>query len=135
MTENISSGDYGVLVVQVSAAGRAQPLSGVTVTVSEPTADGEELIKIMNTDANGMTEPLQLPAPPSENSESPGGKNLYCVYNIRTDFPGYYTIENVNVPVFANRTAIQPIAMIPLPESVENGKKIIYIEQEPTDLE
>lgn len=127
--------DYGTLEVQVFTADRAQPLAGALVIVSEQTDDGEKLIRIMTTNGNGTTEELRLPAPPAVNSESPGGTNLFYKYNIRVDYPGYYSIENINVPIFAGCMAIQPVRMVPLPDTHENGKKIIYIEDEPEDLQ
>jgi len=125
----------GYIVVQVSTADNAVPIPDANVMVSENTEKGETLVKIMKTNRNGKTEPLAVPAPPVENSLTPEGVNRFFKYNIRVDYPGYYTVENMNVPVFQGQTSIQPVAMIPLEESRERGKTIRFSEEEPFENE
>ena len=126
----------GTLAVQTYIAGGAIPLEDANVIISKDNpAGGEELIKILQTDANGKTETVELPAPPAVNSQSPGNGRKYYTYNIRIDHPGYYTVENRNVPVFAGNKSIQPIEMIPLPYGEEKGKRITFVEAEPRELE
>ena len=119
------------IIVQVYTADQATPLQDANVIISKPVEGGEELIQVLRTDANGRTQPVSLPAPPAENSLSPGNSNNFSTYNIRVDYPGYYTVENRDVPIFENQTSIQPVAMIPLSEGRENGKMVIVIETEP----
>ncbi len=126
----------GMLAVQTYIADRAIPLEGARIIISKQTGTGkEELIKILETDASGITETVELPAPPAANSLSPGMGEKYYTYNIRVDHPGYYTVENVNVPVFAGNKSIQPVSMLPLPDGEENGKRITVVEEEPQELE
>ncbi len=121
----------GLLSVQVYTADRALPIVGANVIISKNNGNGEELIRILKTDGNGKTPTVELPAPPAINSLSPGNANNFYRYNIRVDYPGYYTTENRDVPLFENQTSIQPIALIPLPEGMEKGKRIIVNEREP----
>ncbi len=125
----------GTLIVQVYTADQVLPVSGANVKVTHLTEDGEELIKVMQTDRSGKTAPLPLPAPPSSNSQSPDGGIKFFNYNIRVDYPGYYTMENLNVPIFDGQTAIQPVALIPLAAGDEQGKKITSVEEEPLESE
>ncbi len=125
----------GTLIVQVYTADQALPVSGANVKVTKLTEGGEELIRVMQTDRSGKTEPLLLPAPPSKNSQTPEGGVKYFNYNIRVDYPGYYTMENLNVPIFDGQTAIQPVALIPLAIGDEQGKKITSVEEEPLEAE
>lgn len=126
----------GILTVQVYTADQALPVGNANVVVTKASGSGEELVKVMKTNRSGKTEPLELLAPPAENSQSPDavGERFYK-YNIRVDYPGYYSMENINVPVFAGQTAIQPFALIPLPLYEESGKQIVTIEEEPVELE
>ena len=126
---------FGYILVQVSTADSAIPISDANVIVARATQKGEDLIKVMRTDRSGKTELLKVPAPPAENSLSPGGKDVFFKYNIRVDYPGYYTVENMNVPVFQGQTSIQPVAMLPLEESGERGKVVRFTEEEPFELE
>ncbi len=125
----------GTLIVQIYTADQALPVSGANVKVTRLTENGEELIKVMQSDRSGKTTPLLLPAPPSSNSQTPDGGVKFFNYNIRVDYPGYYTMENLNVPIFDGQTAIQPVALIPLAVGDEQGKKITSLEEEPLESE
>lgn len=131
-----NSNNTGILIVQAYTADQALPLPDVNVVVSRASGTGEELVKVMKTNRSGKTQPLELSAPPAENSQSPDavGDRFYK-YNIRVDLPGYYSMENVNVPIFAGQTAIQPFALIPLPLYTESGRQIVTVEEEPVELE
>lgn len=133
MNENMQGGE-GTLLVQVSTADRALPIADASVIVSEMTSEGETLVRIMRTNQSGRTEKLPLAAPPAANSQSPGKTDRYSRYNVRVDYPGYYTTENIGVPIFDGQTSIQPVALIPLPEGEENGKRVTVIETEPDNL-
>lgn len=125
----------GYIVVQVSSADSAVPVPDANVTVSSTDENGEKLVKVMKTNRNGKTEPLPVEAPPVENSLTPQGVNRFFKYNIRVDYPGYYTVENLNVPVFEGQTSIQPVAMIPLGENSERGRIVRFSEEEPFENE
>lgn len=122
----------GTLVVQVYTADQTLPIRGANVMVTKTTPNGEELVKVMTTGRDGKTEPLSLSAPAAENSQTPDdiGERFF-IYNIRVDYPGYYTMENLDVPIFEGQSAIQPVALIPLPVGEEQGKKITVVEKEP----
>lgn len=120
----------GVLKVQSYEASQAMPVGGVTVIVSKTVDTGERLVRVMQTDMNGESEISELEAPPEENSLTPNNSEVYGKYNIRADFPGYYTAEYLDVPIFAGQTSIQRIPMIPLPEGDENGKEVVVVENE-----
>ncbi len=126
----------GMLAVQAYIADRAIPVEGANVIISKQNDAGkEEVVRILKTNASGTTETVELPAPPAANSLSPGNGEKYYTYNIRVDRPGYYTVENRNVPVFAGNKSIQPAAMLPLPDGEEKGKRITFVEEEPQELE
>ena len=125
----------GTLIVQVYTADQALPVQNANVQVTKLTENGEELIRVMKTNRSGKTEPLNLPAPPSSNSQTPDGGVRFFNYNIRVDYPGYYTMENINVPIFDGQTAIQPVALIPLAVGDEQGKMITAVEEEPFETE
>jgi len=125
----------GYIVVQVYTADQAIPVADANVIIARPAGTGEEVIRLMKTDRSGKTAAIAVPAPPAENSQTPDGGEVFYKYNIRVDYPGYRTVENVNVPVFDGQTSIQPVAMIPLLESEERGKTVTVIEEEPFESE
>ncbi len=125
----------GYILVQVSTADEAIPLADAVVLITRPTENGEEPIRFLRTDRSGRTPVIAVPAPPAANSQSPGNTDNFSKYNIRVDYPGYYTVENVNVPVFDGQKSIQSVAMIPLAESDARGKVITVTEEEPFEQE
>lgn len=134
MADTIGTGT-GILTVQVYTADQALPISGAHILVTKNTPDGEELVKVMQTNRSGKTEPIALSAPPAANSLDPDGGERFYKYNIRVDYPGYYTVENLNVPIFEGQKAIQPVALIPLPLNTEQGKELTVVEEEQQELE
>ena len=122
----------GTLIIQVYTADQTLPLADAHVLITQRGTDGETLVKVLKTNRSGKTEPVSLPAPPVENSLTPDaqGRRFYN-YNIRVDYPGYYTTENLDVPIFEGQTSIQPVAMIPLPADEESGKRVTVREREP----
>lgn len=122
----------GTLIIQVYTADQTLPLADAHVLITQSGTDGETLVKVLKTNRSGKTEPVSLPAPPVENSLTPDaqGRRFYN-YNIRVDYPGYYTTENLDVPIFEGQTSIQPVAMIPLPADEESGKRVTVREREP----
>ena len=126
----------GYILVQVSTADRAIPITDANVIISRPFEGGEQLVRVLKTDRSGKTEIVAVPAPPAANSRTPDdiGTRFYK-YNIRVDYPGYITTENVNVPVFEGQKSIQSVAMIPLSEGDERGKTVTVTEEEPFENE
>lgn len=120
----------GYLKVMVTAADNALPILGATVTVTSGTGTAAVLLNKQTTDGSGETLSIELPAPSKELSLSPGNVNTFAKYNVRADFPGYYTMENIDVPVFDGQLSMQPIQMIPLPSDDINGKKTTIVENQ-----
>ena len=125
----------GYIMVQVSAANRAIPIEGANVLVAEASENGEHLVRVLKTDRSGKTDTIEVETPPAENSLIPEGENRFSKFNIRVDYPGYYTVELVNVPVFSGQKSIQSVSMIPLEENAERGKIITVTEEEPFENE
>ncbi len=120
----------GYLKVMVTAADNALPIEGATVTVTSGAGDDEVLINKQTTNRSGETVRIELSAPPKELSLTPGNTNTFARYNVRVDFPGYYTIENIDVPVFDGQLSMQPTQMIPLPANDTGGKKMTVHENQ-----
>ena len=106
----------GYLVVQVTTATGAIPLSGAEVTVRESTAGGGVLYELRS-GRDGRTDRVPLSTPPRESSERPSDTRPYAIYNVEVRLPHYETAFYQNVPVFDGITAIQQTNLIPLPEN------------------
>lgn len=121
----------GYLKVRVTAADNALPIGGASVTVTKGNGTNTELINKQTTNNSGETEQISLPAPPKELSQTPGNTNTYAKYNVRVDYVGYYSVENIDVPVFDGQLSIQPTQLVPLPLNMTNGMTTSVIEEEP----
>lgn len=123
---------FGSLAVQVTTARGAVPVDGALVVISEDGEDGaERMLFTLQTNNSGETQTVRLATYPLSLSQNPDffGKP-YKDYTITTSKPGYYTVINKNVPVFADRFSIQPVNMIALPENFTGDKTIIITERE-----
>ena len=106
--------NIGYLIVNVSTARGAIPLSGASVTVFDNSAEGNPLVTVVSTDTSGKTTRIALPTPDRSESKSPGTKKPFATYMVQVSHEGYYTVTNNGVPVFEGVTSIQPVEMIPL---------------------
>lgn len=105
---------WGFLQVEVYTNDGAYPLQGAIVIVKKRLASGIGLLRLLFTDRNGLTPTIALPAPaimqPTADAVRP-----FSAYEITVIARGYYTLRNVQIPIYAGSKTVQPIDMIPLP--------------------
>ncbi len=128
----------GYLKVRVTEANGTIPIENAVVTISDYTADpGEttgsgDIIFSLRTNSGGLTETVTLPTPPVAESASPGTYQPYAVYNVTVDYPGYYSVTGVGVPIFPGVIAVQPVNLMPISEagilSGEVGRRMMIFE-------
>lgn len=107
--------ETGYLTVSVSTAKGSLPIEGALVRVYTGGDSELTLIKTLTTDSSGRTETVALPAPPFALSQRPGnGEAVFSQYIIETDYPGYYSVQNINAPVYSGITSIQNVALVPV---------------------
>ena len=112
---------HGRLVVRVSAASGAVPVPNATVIVrSAENGIPVRVLGVLMTDESGITSPLAIATPPLSESLTPGGKHPFSEISAEITADGYYTSVNINIPIYPGITSIQPVNLIPLPDS-QNG--------------
>ena len=110
--------NYGRLVVRASAASGAVPVPNATVIVrSSENGIPVRVLGVLTTDESGITFPLAIATPPLSESLSPGGKHPFSEISAEITADGYYTSVNINIPIYPGITSIQPVNLIPLPDS------------------
>ena len=110
--------NYGRLVVRVSAASGAVPVSGATVIIrSSQNKPPVTVLASLITDESGLTEPILVLTPPIAESLSPGGRQPFAEISTEVSADGYFTSSNINIPIYPGITSIQPVTLIPLPDS------------------
>ena len=102
----------GFITVNVRTAGGALPVEGALVTVSS--SDTGTVIAVTLTDNAGLSEIIELPTPPKENSLVVDGSEVSTFYTVDTDKDGFYHVVNANIPVFDGVTAIQQVLLVPI---------------------
>ena len=130
----------GYLVVRVSTASGAIPLSGAQVTVRGGEESNSDYYRSFYSGASGLTPKIALPAPLRSLSENPsnGGIKPYSLYSIDVFSDGYVDLSFVNVPIFDTITSVQPANMIPKPDNQYSDSFAPYdtelVEGENTEL-
>ena len=115
--------NYGRLVVRVSAASGAVPVSGATVIIrSSQNEPPVTVLASLITDESGLTEPILVVTPPASESLSPGGRQPFAEISTEVSADGYFTSSNLNIPIYPGITSIQPVTLIPLPDSEINAR-------------
>jgi hypothetical protein len=104
----------GYLLVQVTTANTAIPLSDAFVTVSRDNAQNE-LLYTLRTGADGRTPRVGLSAPTRKDSFTPSDIPPFTTYNIVVESRGYGTASYNHVPIFDGITAFQQADLVPLP--------------------
>lgn len=110
--------DKGFLIVSVTSARGSFPISGANVRIYSTENDGTQLLYTLVTDESGKTVKVALDAPPFSASQSPdSGIVPYARYIIDTDYSGYYSVQNINAPIYSGITSIQNVSLIPITEN------------------
>ncbi len=108
----------GSFFARAYTASGALPIEGVSVALRR--SGGSEgdggLITVVYTNRDGMTPTVELPAPAPSESFSPDDTASFT-YTAEAMKPGYYTVNNLAVPIYPDRTTVLPINMLPMPDA------------------
>ena len=116
--ESLGYTGTGYLIVRVSTASGALPLSGATVIVRGSETNFSAVIARLSSGDDGLTQKIALLTPPRSFSESPTqNQKPYASYNVEVYLDGYLTLLAHNIPIFDGITSIQPAEMIPVPQN------------------
>ena len=100
--------DRGMLKVQAYRAGGAYPVPGLRVALTKDFTDGEHVFFSGITDANGIIDGIELPAPPVENSLEYALPDKAASYTLKT-FSADYAESQRRVDIFGGIKTIQPL--------------------------
>lgn len=121
--DNTSAGSLRINVI--SSLGQI-PIQDATVSISY-SGNPDTVIEELSTDSSGLTETVELPAPPLEYSLEPESEvQPYAEYNITVTAPGYEPVLVSGSELLADETSLQPIRMNPL-EVTEEDEKFVLI--------
>lgn len=101
--------NFGTLLFQVTGGQGAVPIAGATVVISKALPNGHTLSVTTTTDESGKTSEFSLPAPDRDKSQTPGGTDVFAVYDALISAPGTVSVMVQDIPIFDGVTTIQPI--------------------------
>ena len=110
----------GYLIVKVSTARGASPLSEASVVIRSEVSEDAGVLYSLRTNLDGQTERITLPTPPRAVSEEPSEAIPYATYSIDIFKDGYVPLTFNGVPIFPSILSIQPAVMVPGYANVSN---------------
>lgn len=108
---------FGRLRTRVTATD-VLPIENATVSISSP-SEPETIIEQFVTDASGLSQIIDLPAPPIDYSLAPASDQPFSVYNLRVSAPGFSTANFSGIEILPEVTAEHVARLEPAPEGIE----------------
>ena len=116
--------DTGSLRVDVTDQDE-RPIDGATAEISI-TGEPETTLESIQTDSNGQTESVELPAPPFEYTENPGVTQPYSEYSIIVRAPGFAPVSINGIDIFSSRRSIQDVRLTEASQVVTIGPNTLF---------
>ena len=116
--------DTGSLRVDVTDQ-NGKPIDGATAEISI-TGEPETTLESIQTDSNGQTESVELPAPPFEYTENPGVIQPYSEYSIIVRAPGFAPVSINGIDIFSSRRSIQDVRLTETSQVVTIGPNTLF---------
>ncbi|HVI41374.1 MAG TPA: hypothetical protein VM577_12035 [Anaerovoracaceae bacterium] len=91
------------------------PIPNAKITISKLLGDDYYFSKVITTNGNGETDPLQLPTVSRDLSLKPGESRVSSTYQASVESPGYIRQDIYDVQIFEGITSIQHINLQPSP--------------------
>ena len=111
----------GYLQFFTTTARQASPVPRAHITVTQ----GDRLIAAITTDISGLSPILSLPAVDSRYSLEPGNQAPYTVYSATVSADGYYSQVLETLELYGGTTALQSVALVPLPVGTASGSTTV----------
>ena len=104
----------GLLIVNVSYAGRVYPIEGALVTVLQKNGEGLRIISVSPTDESGKTKQISLPAPSrSLSQEYENTVQPFALYDATVTRKGFADVVLTDIPVFDGVLSVQRVSLLP----------------------
>lgn len=124
----------GFLTVRISTSDAELPIQDATVTVTQDTPGGVDLLAVRISDRSGVVPNIAISTPALGESLSPGGPIPYTVVDVTVDHPGYDRALIENVQLFAGVQSQQDVALVPQSRTPEAFNMTDVVNITPQDL-
>lgn len=129
----------GYLRINTSSFDTSGAVPGAKVSISY-SGEPDNVIEETDTDENGNSIDIPLPAPKLEYSMEPGVNQPYSEYNITVSARGYETVRISGIEILPDELSIQNVSL--LPKAIDNtaelfviGPHTLYGDYPPKELE
>lgn len=123
----------GTLFVRTFVSRAQLPVSGATVIVSVPQADGRhKLLAIRQTNESGVAGPITLEAPEASESLTPGHNGTaFSTYTLVVEHPDYQLAVFDQLQVFPGVETVQDVPLIPLSANERDRSDLVTVTPQP----
>lgn len=112
--------DTGKLKVSVTTEQGYTPIPGVRIEIANM-GNPNQTLEVLETDASGISETVDLDAPPLEYSMEPSDNQPYSEYNLKISAEGYDSRIISGIQIFSGELGLQSIRLAP-----SQGTREIY---------
>lgn len=112
--------DTGKLKVSVTTEQGYTPIPGVRIEIADM-GNPNQTLEVLETDASGISETVDLDAPPLEYSMEPSDNQPYSEYNLKISAEGYDSRIISGIQIFSGELGLQSIRLAP-----SQGTREIY---------
>jgi hypothetical protein len=102
--------EYGKLKIRLMAGSSSTPVKNATIEIAS-SGNPDQTIEVLKTDSDGITDNIELEAPPFEYSQAPTDNQPYSEYNLKVTAEGYNDRIITGVQIFSERNGIQNIEL------------------------
>lgn len=114
----------GYLRINTSSFDTSGAVPGAKVSISY-SGEPDNVIEETDTDENGNSIDIPLPAPKLEYSMEPGVNQPYSEYNITVSARGYETVRISGIEILPDELSIQNVSL--LPKAIDNTAELFVI--------
>ena len=124
--------DTGTLLIRVFTSRGELPVRDASVSVVRHGPQGTDLVSLQTSDRNSTTEPIPIPSPAPESSQTPDRSTPYTSCDIWVERTGYHLLVVRGVQIFPGITSYQDIPLIP--QSPVDGMAVDEVDITPQEL-
>lgn len=114
--DNSNNVDKGYLRITTTTQEGYSPIPNARVEIAN-TGEPDNIIEVIETDSSGVSETIELEAPPLEYSMAPSENQPYSEYNIKVSSPDFDEQIVAGIQILPGETGVQSVRLTPSPES------------------
>lgn len=118
--------DRGFFQANITSQRNFRPIAGAKIQIRNINYPNE-ILEETETDRDGQSDIITLPAPPLEYSLTPGSAQPYSSYSILITAPGFEPVEISGAEILSGETALQNTALLPIDRTEEESEELFVV--------